>query len=300
MLKAKSIDSIRDLAVRLEATDIEAAHALMETAHAARPDGTFIKQKLQQYKKVIIDRKDHILRLKDYQRTGVAAIIPIGFRCFTAQYLKRTVGIDQCTHPFNVGFFSPRSVASILQSPEVSLCSEDDAYDICQKHENHQHPNHGNGIWFRRSNKEEIDRTVAGKSRDSINQYLDSTFGYYTLDNRHNYVLAHYIWHIFADAKKSGGCSDVRENLQRASAILNRRIARMMEVCHASKIAIFVFHNPNNYSYMQIDDTIHELTDLSEAKEAAQAAFGSKAHVVTDLELVESQYLQEQVAKALL
>jgi hypothetical protein len=299
MLKPKSIDSIRDLAVQLEATDIEAAHALMEMAHTARPNGQFIEQKLRRYKQKIEETRAHLLRLAELHKTGAAAIIPIGFRCLTAEYLRHAVGVAQYTLPFDVGFFPPTSVASILDFPQVSLCFQDrSSFDICRKHENRKHPIHGDGIWFRRSSKEEIDSIVRGKDKSAINQYLDSTFGYYTLDNRHNYVLAHYNWHTYADNRKSGGCTDMPTNLQNASNILNRRIDRMMKLCHASKIAIFIFYNPQNYRHMRIDEEICDLTDLSAIKEAAQAIFKSKAHVVTDVELIESQYLREQVAKA--
>jgi len=297
ILKPKSIDSIRDLAVQLETTDIEAAHALMVMAHAARPSGTFIEQKLRQYKQEIETKKNHISTLLALQRIGAAAIIPIGFRCFTAKYLRRRIGLSQNTHPFDVGFFPPTSVASILEFPQVSLCVQQrSSFDICQKYENHKHPTHGNGIMFCRSSKEEIDLEVSDKSKGEINQYLDATFGYYTLDNRHRYVLAHYNWHAFASEKHSRGCTDMSINLINATEILNRRIDRMMKLCHAAEIVIFVFHNPNNYEYMQIDDEICDLCDLSDVKNAAKAVFNAKAHVLTDLELIESASFREKLA----
>jgi len=299
MLKPTSINLIKNLAIKLEATDMAAAHALMEMAHSARPNGLYIKQKLHQYMQAIQAQKDHIQNLATLQRTGELAIIPIGFRCFTAKHLKHNVGISQQTLPFDVGFFPPASVASILTCPQVSLCLQiSGSFDICQKHENHNHPIHGNGIKFCRSSKEEVDKAVARKSKDKLNQYLDRTFGYYTLDNQHRYVLAHYNWHILADQDKSGGCTDMAANLKRASGTLNRRIARMINLCNTAKAAIFVFHNPQNYKYMLIDDKMLDLGDLSEVKEAATAAFKVKVHVVTDKELIESESLREQVAHA--
>lgn len=299
MLKPKSVDAIRDLAVQLETTDIAAAHALMEMAHSGRPNGLYIEQKLHQYKQAIEAEKSHIHNLATMHRTGAAAIIPIGFRCSTAKFLRRRIGISQHTNPFDVGFFPPASAASLLTLPKVSLCHQDKgSFDVCQKHENHNHPIHGNGIKFCRSSKEEIDAAVSSKEQNNINQYLDSTFGYYTLDNQHGYVLAHYNWHAFADEKHSGGCTDMFQNLKTASDTLNRRICRMMDACHAAKIAIFVFQNRQNYRHMLIDDKILDLGDLSEVREAATAAFKTKAHVVTDIELIESASLRERVAHA--
>lgn len=297
MLRPKSIDEIRDLAIRLEMKDIEAAHALMDMAHSARPDGPYIKQKLRQYKQTIKAEKDHILNLSIMNRVGAAAIIPIGFRCFTADFLRRRIGISQHTNPFDVGFFPPASAASILSTPEVSLSLQERAsFDICQKHENYNHPIHGTGIRFCRSSKKEIDIAVSRKEQSNLNQYLDSTFGYYTLDNQHSYILAHYNWHAFAGIKEPGECIDMAQNLRTASNTLNRRIQRMMDACHAAKIVIFVFHNPQNYKHMLIDDKMFDLEDLSLISEAAAEAFKAKAHVVTDIELIESAGLRERVA----
>jgi hypothetical protein len=297
ILRPKSVDSIRDLAVQLETTDIEAAHALMAIAHAARPKGPFIEQKLRQYKQEMATIKNHISNLSELQRIGAAAIIPIGFRCFTAEYLRRRIGLSQNTHPFDVGFFPPASVASILKFPQISLCIQQrSSFDICQKYENHKHPTHGNGIKFCRSSKQEIDLEVSDKSKGEINQYLDASFGYYTLDNRHGYVLAHYNWHAFASEKYSRGCTDMSINLKNATETLNRRIDRMMKLCHAAEVVIFVYYNPNSYEYMQIDDEICDLCDLSEVKHAAKAVFNSKAHVLTDVELIESASFRENLA----
>ncbi len=48
--KSTDIDYIRDEAIKLESKDLKMALRLMETAHQARPDGPFIKQKVQEYR----------------------------------------------------------------------------------------------------------------------------------------------------------------------------------------------------------------------------------------------------------
>ena len=55
----------------------------------------------------------------------------------------------------------------------------------------------------------------------------------------------------------------------------------MLDICHGSNMAILVYHNPQDYRYMAIDDSCLDLDDLSEVKKAASELFGSKAHVVT-------------------
>lgn len=47
------IDFLRDEALRIESFDIETAFKLMELANRARPDGPFIKEKLNSYKKIL-------------------------------------------------------------------------------------------------------------------------------------------------------------------------------------------------------------------------------------------------------
>ena len=43
-------DILRDAALQLESIDMQNATYLMELAHIARPNGTFIKKKLDEYK----------------------------------------------------------------------------------------------------------------------------------------------------------------------------------------------------------------------------------------------------------
>lgn len=49
----KEIDMIRDSAIALEKTNIKLAYALMLIAHKGRPDGKFIKKKLEEYNQLL-------------------------------------------------------------------------------------------------------------------------------------------------------------------------------------------------------------------------------------------------------
>ena len=242
--------------------------------------------------------RNHVSNLVKWNKKKALAIIPIGFRCHTTKFLNEKIGISQPSYPFDVGFFSPHSISSILRYPKVSLdYMNPSSFDICKKKENYQNPTYGKGIKFIRSNKQEIDALVKTKDKNGkdINRFLDSTFGYYTLDNNHKYILAHYNWHLLADKVKSDGCSDMRINLEKASGILNRRISRMIKTCNSAKVVILVFHNPNEYKFMQIDDEIFDLEDLSEIKEVACETFQSKIIVVSDQELIYSKVVHEKI-----
>ncbi len=52
-LNGVQINNIRDSAIALEKENIKLAHNLMEIAHKARPNGSFIEEKLNEYKSII-------------------------------------------------------------------------------------------------------------------------------------------------------------------------------------------------------------------------------------------------------
>jgi len=49
-LTNEEINTIRDIAIKLEKLNTELAYELMHIAHEARPDGNFIKEKLAEYR----------------------------------------------------------------------------------------------------------------------------------------------------------------------------------------------------------------------------------------------------------
>ena len=130
-----SVDKIRDLALELEKDgDIIAAYRLMKIAHKARSNGSLIKKKIDDYEVVLA--KEYMARrkiIKDLE-SGDLAVIPIGFRCFTKIKLRELYGIDQATLPFDNGFFSPHSIASVFNSPVINInYADQDSYALCKK-----------------------------------------------------------------------------------------------------------------------------------------------------------------------
>ena len=104
-LKPKTVDALRDLALKIESTDLETAKELMLMAHLARPNGPFIKQKLDEYnKKPTIPETPNKIKLDEMLDSGELVIIPAGFRCYTKETLKDVIGLDQESFPFDVGF----------------------------------------------------------------------------------------------------------------------------------------------------------------------------------------------------
>lgn len=266
-MKQKSISAIRDCALSYEKKDITIAYELMQLAHELRPEGEFIKKKAIEYKKTIDKSLYRRKMLNAMVQSGEIAIIPIGFRCFTAQLIKRKLGVTQASLPFNSGFFSPHSIASVFKNPEVNLQypSEQTSHSVCIKYENQENKNKEKGIDFIRSDYHTINNLVT-TDRENINNYLDSTFGYYTLDETHKFILAHYNWHHFASEKLSNGVTLPSENLKKINKILNKRIDRMLETCENSKKIFFIASETQGYKYIKIDNEVYNLSDFSELK----------------------------------
>ena len=101
--------------------------------------------------------------------------------------------------PFDNGFFPPSAVESVLRNPSIFMDYADtNSYSICMKDEVCFSRRLGIGVAFSSSSFDCIDELVNSASMDGLNAYLDSTFGYYTLDTYHKFIIAHYNWHPFA------------------------------------------------------------------------------------------------------
>lgn len=109
-------------------------------------------------------------------------------------------------------------------------------------------------ISFKTTSYENIINHVKDKNQDDINKFLDSTFGFYTLDKKHRFVLAHYNWHQFASKEKSKGLVTPEENLPIINTMMNNRIKRMFDLINSSEFTFFVFYDPQNFSNMKVDN----------------------------------------------
>lgn len=274
-MNQQQINLIRDAAVLLETKSLEMAHDLMAIAHENRPQGQFIKKKLGEYKEQLKPLK----KVKELFESGELAMIPAGFRCFTKMEIFKKLGLKQASLPFDNGFFSPYSIASILRNKNIQINfpeENNNTHAVCIKTENHTYENLGQGIKFEKSTYDEINLLAVDKKQKDINRYLDSTFGFYTLDIKNKFVLAHYNWHRFHDEEKSKGVYNVGVNISNINEMLNARIERMFEMCRKAKYVVFVFCNLQNYKYMAIDDDLYNLDDLEFLSETAKDVFGGK------------------------
>ena len=133
MIKPDSIDSIRDLAKRLEKSDMLASYNLMKLTLGKKQNIENIKRNYPQYKRFVeIDNFKKDLSLMN--KRGDVAIIPIGFRCYTKELISQRLGISQPSMPFDNGFFPPSSVESILRNPKVKLdFNINSTFQICKK-----------------------------------------------------------------------------------------------------------------------------------------------------------------------
>lgn len=244
-LNKKEINSIRDAALSLEKTDVKLAYNLMKIAFKNRPDGPLIKSKLKVYaeklKKIPVSKSD--FKLKEMVDSGNVAIIPIGFRCFTKNFIAHKLKIVQASLPFDSGFFPPESIASVLNNPKINLKFPDinlNNHTVCIKNERYNDSNLGIVTQFKKSTYHEIDSIVDSGNCSKINSYLDSTYGYYTVDLQHKFVLAHYNWHKLSNPFKSKGITDPEKNIENINQILNKRIERMFELCNSAKYIFFI------------------------------------------------------------
>ncbi len=286
-LKNTEIALIRDAAVMFEDSNLQMAHDLMAIAYKARPEGPLIKKKINIYKEEL-ERPDQDARkkLKELVISGDIAIIPIGFRCYTNKFIVDKLGTrTQESLPFDSGFFSPHAVASVLQTPHIymSIDGVDENHSVCIKTENYKNINYGLGIKFESSTYKHVNSIATSKNIPKINQYLDSTFGYYTLNIKHQFVLAHYNWHPLSSNDKSKGIVDPKENLKTINLIMKRRISRMMDKINKSKHVIFVFGESQKYQYLQIDQTYYNLSDFDKLKTVCTEKFGDKFTIVNNI-----------------
>lgn len=220
--------------------------------------------------------------LHELMESGQLALIPAGFRCHTKLALSEKLNVSQESLPFDSGFFPPAAVASLLKSDKVDLAGFgcDKGHTVCIKYENSMHEDFGNGIRFITSSYEEIDRMCVDKESPNINQFLDRTFGYYTLCMNNKFVLAHFNWHKFAAVERSGGSYDILDNINHASSILTKRLNRLHQRCHDAKSVIFVIYDFREYKYMMIDDEIFDLNDFDIILHTAKRIYGNKCQVV--------------------
>lgn len=287
-MKNKLIDAIRDLAIQYEAVDMEGALELMGVALRHRPNGAVIAAKVREYQAALghLDEDRSVLRALLTERK--LAVVPIGFRCHTAMELKKRFGIQQPSLPFDSGFFPPQAIARVLKNPRVALKYQDggSTHGVCLKREAYIDPVHGLGIKFETKTYDYIDSSVKSLRGSDINQYLDTTFGYYTLDKKFDFVLAHYNWHPLATRKNALRIFDPEVNLEYINNLLNKRIERMLEICHAAEHVVFVYFENQGYNHMQIDDRFYSLFDFSDLEEACEERFGKKYSIlnISDLE----------------
>lgn len=208
---------------------------------------------------------------------GRLAIISAGFRCFTKIQLSEQLGVEQESLVFDSGFFPPAAVARLLDNDAINLT---ECHTACIKTENFQHSELGLGIRFEPSTYAAIDAFAESRKMPGINSYLDSTFGYYTLDKTHGYVLAHYNWHRFG-AGKGGRVHDVTANITATGELLTKRLNRIKQKCRDATTVLMVVGETQGYRFMMIGDEIFPLNDATPIADAAKRLFGNKCRIVS-------------------
>lgn len=287
-MKHSHINLIRDAAIALEDVNLEMARDLMELAHQERPEGTGIINKLKYYNRKLRPLTDNEKIIKNLLDSGELVLIPAGIRCYTKSILFKCFGLEQASLPFDSGFFTPDSIANILESGTINLEYPDpnNTHKVCIKHEDCYDSELGNGISFKSSAYEYINEQAKNREQPDINKFLDSTFGYYTLDVKNQFVLAHYNWHVFANESKSQGVYDTKANILKINDILNKRINRLFTMCEKAKYIFFTVGEFHSYKYMSIDEVCYDLTDFKRLSAVSNKLFSGKCVVekITDID----------------
>lgn len=260
--------------------DFEAAYQAMKAANILRPNNAFIQGKVATYQNTI----QKIANLKQQLNTGELAIVPIGFRCFTKATLEAALSFNQPSLPFDFGFFPPQSLISILKCGDMNFSTTPSGqlrHEICRKLDNYLCAVKGAGIHFETSTYQEVNRQVAeDQPTNKVNQWLDNTMAYYTLNLDHGYVLAHYNWHASAPALTNDDISDHSTRMQGINDMLARRMRRFIKICQNAKFVIFAYGETQGHNYMSIDDTTFDLADISGLHAATQEHFQTPSATV--------------------
>ncbi|WP_316896608.1 tetratricopeptide repeat protein [Pseudodesulfovibrio indicus] len=221
------------------------------------------------------------LRLRSLILGGRIAVIAGGFRCYTIQKLSSALKFNQPSMPFDWGFFPPHSIVSILNNPTINLSHADATLSSpCIKSEQYLDQNSEKGIRFQRSSYADLAHLIKDKGQRDLNRYLDGSCAYYTLDATHQYVLAHYNWHEFANVAESRGVHSPEVNIRRINDKINKRIRRMFDLCESADHVFFITYEHQDYKYMMIDDTKYDLHDFADLSDTLQSTFQAQSRVV--------------------
>lgn len=272
----KEVNAIRDAALAIQNVNVFFAYKLMLIASKERPNGKLIKQKVNEYKKILDVRKKAKQIMFHMISSGELAIIPTGFRCYTKQMLKGKLGITQPSLPFDSGFFTHQSIVRIMDCGEINFAHSDsgpDGYSVCIKQANCLDEFNNKYIKFTPSSYDYIDTKVS-QSDVISNNYLDSTGGYYTLDINNEFVLAHYNWHASAPLEKSKGIITPEDNIPLIKDLMNNRLRRLEHMCHSARKIIFVTHDHQGYDYVQIGSSNIPIANIELLRDFMNFKFG--------------------------
>lgn len=227
-------------------------------------------------------------------------VIPIGFRCYTKGIFSRLFNFKQASLPFDSGFFPPKSIENVFKSGFKPLAY--DNHSVCIKTENYKISEHVSGVRFETSTYGFINEKVrVGKS---INSFVDSTFGYYTLSHDNEFVLAHYNWHPRASIDKSKGVYEVDANLSKINEMFEVRLRRLDLLCANSEEIILLHSNSQNYQVMEVDDKSYCLSEFESLQNVVASRYKKNTIVMsidrdTNVQEFLSSYNQKRFDKSL-
>jgi hypothetical protein len=158
--------------------------------------------------------------------------------------------IQQPTLPFDNGFFTSEGIDKMIRKKKITLNLENTR--PCIKNENAVFQNQ-EAITFQMTMYDAINKIIEKDGYD--NQYLDSTYGYYTYLKDYDCVLAHYNWHPI----RGGGVKTPYENIKIVEEKLNRRLERLFEQIELAD-EINIYWGCTKHRFLQLDKKVFSLS----------------------------------------
>lgn len=153
-------------------------------------------------------------------------------------------------------------------------------YRVCIKDEYIEDSGGSMCIRFQESSYAEIDERISHPGQPNINRFLDSTFGYYTLDTRHGYVLAHYNWHKFACGIKGDRPESSKSWLKGAEQIMNRRLSRLDTMCRTARSILCVHDKLPSLKTLKIGPVDYQLSSHNEVEKVFEKRYSKHARLI--------------------
>jgi hypothetical protein len=179
--------------------------------------------------------------------------IPCGFRCWTENFIRNNLGINQASLPFDYGFFTPRSIINFLESEtcEFNLHNTSpgmkfqNAPEICFETTSYEKINDHMGYTKSGGIALPVPRGVTRYLHGGRLKYP----GYYTICKDYGFVMSNYIYPPWSAHYTNG----LEQDFKNLNSIMNRRKIRLLELMKSATTINLYMHEGQGFKFMKID-----------------------------------------------